>query len=186
MATVPEMQARIKGKIWQGIAQSGINVSAIPQTEMDTLVNVVAESVLSELDAMLPEVVAGQVGAPEPAAPDAPASTAEGEKVLWEGRPFMSLGTQYIITSERVRIISGLLSQEREDVELVRVQDIDQQQTVSERILNIGDIHIRSHDPSHSAIVLNNISDPLGVHEILREAVLQARKRHNLVYREQM
>jgi hypothetical protein len=71
-------------------------------------------------------------------------------------------------------------------VELVRVQDIDQKQNVTERVMNIGDIYVRSHDPSKPEVVLRNIKDPLEVHEILRRAVLEARKRHRLSYREEM
>jgi hypothetical protein len=35
-------------------------------------------------------------------------------------------------------------------------------------------------------MVLNNITNPMEVHEILRRAVIKARKRHNLSYREEM
>ena len=79
-----------------------------------------------------------------------------------------------------------MLAKDREDIELVRVQDIDQSQSISERLLNIGDIHLRSHDRSHPETVLRNVKGPQEVHEILRRAVLDARKRHKLTYREEM
>jgi len=63
---------------------------------------------------------------------------------------------------------------------------MDYSQTVSERILNLGDISIRSHDPSNPLIVLRNIPDPEAVYEILRRAVLSARKKHGFMYREEM
>ena len=105
---------------------------------------------------------------------------------LWEGRPFLSLRLYYQITSERVRITEGILGKEREDIELVRIQDIDHKQNLTERLLNLGDIYIRSHDPSQPEVVLNNVSNPMEVHEILRQALLKARKRYNLSYREEM
>jgi hypothetical protein len=111
---------------------------------------------------------------------------AEDETTLWQGRPFLSLTEQYLITSERVRVISGFLGKERVDIELVRIQDFDQTQTVRERLLNLGDLTVHSHDRSHPVVILNNIADPQAVHEILRRAILDARQRHRLTYREEM
>ncbi|NJN98016.1 MAG: PH domain-containing protein [Anaerolineales bacterium] len=106
--------------------------------------------------------------------------------MLWEGRPYLSLSVHYKITNERVRITEGIVGKDREDIELVRIQDIDMTQGMSERMMNIGDIHIRSHDRSNPEVVLNNVSSPSEVHEILRRAVLKARKKHNVTFREEM
>jgi uncharacterized membrane protein YdbT with pleckstrin-like domain len=92
----------------------------------------------------------------------------------------------YQITDERVRLTEGLLGKEREDIELVRIQDIDHKQNLTERMLNIGDVYIRSHDASQPEVVLNNVSNPMEVHEVLRRALLKARKKYNLSYREEM
>jgi len=174
---INEARARIKARAWQALAQSEVDLKAYDQNELDGIISTVADAALLELD----EEIAGSIK-------EASSENfgAEGEKVLWEGRPFLSLNTKYIITSERVRIVEGLLGKDRQDIELVRVQDIDQSQSVSERLLNIGDLHVQSHDRSHPQTVLRNIKDPLDVHEILRRAVLDARKRHKLTYREEM
>ena len=74
----------------------------------------------------------------------------------------------------------------REDIELVRVQDVDHTQSLGERMTNIGDVIIRSHDPSNPEVILRNVTDPQGVHEILRRAVLEARRRYGMSYREEM
>jgi uncharacterized membrane protein YdbT with pleckstrin-like domain len=108
------------------------------------------------------------------------------EKILWQGRPFLSVSTNYLITDERIRVIHGLIGKDREDVELIRIQDIDLKQTLSDRILNVGDITILSHDSSHPELLLENVRDPDTVHEMLRRAVLNARKAHGLSYREEM
>jgi hypothetical protein len=50
----------------------------------------------------------------------------------------------------------------------------------------VGDITIRSHDSSHPAIILNNVRDVQEVHEILRRAVLNARKRYKITFQEEM
>jgi len=106
--------------------------------------------------------------------------------LLWEGRPFLSLVESYQLTSERVKIITGLVSRHVENFELIRVQDIDFKQGVSERILNIGDVTIRGHDPSDPVVVLRNVSKPEEVYETMRRAWLEARKRHGLQFREFM
>ena len=180
--SLPEIRAKIKANIWQTVAQSGVDISAIPQEEMDKLVSAITEGVLKEVDDVL-----GQ-------ASGKPASTSlaqvddddEAEQILWEGRPFLSISVYYQITNERVRIIEGIFGKERHDIELVRIQDIDQKQNVAERTLNIGDISIRSHDVTDPELTLNNVSNPVEVHEILRRAVLSARKKHKMSFREEM
>jgi uncharacterized membrane protein YdbT with pleckstrin-like domain len=96
------------------------------------------------------------------------------------------LTRHYRITTERVRITEGLLGKAREDIELIKIQDIDQAQRMTERMLNLGDITIRSHDPSHPVVTLDNVRDVQRVHEILRRAVLDAREVKNFSYREEM
>ncbi|MFN8455674.1 MAG: PH domain-containing protein [Anaerolineae bacterium] len=181
--SLPELRAKIKAGIWQAVAQSGVNLAGVPQAEMDGLIGAITESVLKEMDDFLGQV-SGQPASAAVAAVDE--GDDEVEKVLWEGRPYLSLSTHYKITSERVRITEGLLGKDREDIELVRVQDIDVSQSLTERALNIGDIHIRSHDKSRPAVILNNVSSPLEVHELLRRAIQKARKKYNVTYREEM
>ncbi|MEW5959141.1 MAG: PH domain-containing protein [Chloroflexota bacterium] len=177
-----EVQAKLKASIWQSVAQSGVDVSSLPQAEMDKLVGAITTGVLKAVDDLL-----SQASGRPASTPAARVEVDEDEEVvLWEGRPFLSLTRHYQITSERVRITEGLLGKQREDIELVRIQDVDHKQTLTERMLNLGDVYIRSHDPSHPQVVLNNVADPLEVHETLRRAVLKARQRHNLSYREEM
>ncbi len=183
MATVAEAKARITTRIWQSIAQSGISVAAIPQDQLDTLVNSIADGVLVALDEAFTD--AGLSTRQEIAQSLAPAADSE-EKILWEGRPFLSLVTYYQITSERVRIIRGLLSKDRDDIELVRIQDIDLEQSLGERALNVGDIIIHSSDQSLSQVELRNVLDPQAVHETLRRAMLNARKRFRYSVQEEM
>ena len=113
-------------------------------------------------------------------------SDPDDERVLWEGRPFLSLVTHYRLTNERIRITHGLLAKQRIDIELVKIQDMEQTQRLAERMMNLGDITIRSHDPAHPEVVLENITDVQRVHELLRRARLDARKEHNFGYREEM
>jgi hypothetical protein len=179
--TPTEAQSRVKASVWKALAQADVDLSVLPKTEQEKLVEIVTNAALVEIDKELGDELAidrKTLTSKEPSESD--------EEILWEGRPFLSVSTRYIITSQRLRIIEGLLGKDREDIELIRIQDIDQSQTLRERLLNLGDITIRGHDTSHPKAVLNNVSDPQAVHELLRKAILTARKKYGLTYREEM
>lgn len=181
--SISEAQMRIKARVWQSLAQSEVDVSTMDRKTLESLVDIVTEAALIEIDTEI-EKSSFEMS-------DAQPSTQEilddhKEDILWEGRPFLSISLHYTITDERIRITEGILGRARENVELVRIQDMDYSQNFSERMLNLGDIAIRSHDPSHPLVVLKNIKDPENVYEILRRAVLNARKKHNFTYREEM
>jgi hypothetical protein len=178
--SIKEMRARIRARVWQSLAQSELSLKDLPQEELTALVDTVTDAALMEIDNEITKTITAEQGG------EVLAGGLGEEKVLWEGRPFLSINTHYVITDERVRLISGLLGKDREDIELIRIQDIDQSQSVGERLLNLGDIIIRSHDRSHPTVELRNVPEPQKVHEILRRAVLEARKKHGLYYREEM
>jgi len=179
---VAEARARIKARVWQELAQSELTLKSLPQKEVEALVDFVTDAALLELDTEMETSLAKET---KIAKSDLLAG-AETEEVLWQGRPLLSLTMRYVITNERVRVISGLLGKDREDVELVRIQDMDQNQSMGERLLNVGDVIIHSHDPSHPTLQLQNVKNPQEVHEILRRAVINARKEHGLRYQEEM
>lgn len=179
--TPNEAQSRVKASVWKALAQADVDLSSLPKGDQETLVEIVTNAALMEIDR--------EIGAElnvNKKSMLSPEEDQKGEKVLWEGRPFLSVSTNYIITTERVRLIQGVLGKDREDIELIRIQDIDQKQSLRERLLNLGDIVIRGHDTSNPRVVLNNITNPQEVHELLRRAILDARKRYGLTYREEM
>jgi hypothetical protein len=180
--SIEQTRANLIGKIWQSIAQSGVDLSSIPRDQIEKLVGAITDGVLLTVNDMLGD--ADPYPQAETVAPAA-ASGAE-EQVLWEGRPFLSLTEHYAVTSERVRITKGLLGKDREDIELIRLQDIDHAQRMTERMLNIGDITLRSADPSHPEVILRNVPDPGQVHETIRRAMLDARKRYRVGFREEI
>lgn len=190
--SISETSAHLKSQVWQAIAQSKLDLSSLPDATLEALVSIVSEAALQEMDAQMGRAVAEQnPAASAPLMAQTPAAAAaaplpDDERVLWEGRSFLSLTKYYQITSERVRFSQGMLSKDREDIELVRIQDIDQTQTFGERLLNVGDIIISSHDSTQPKLVLENVGDVQRVHEILRRAVLDARQRYNFMYREEM
>jgi hypothetical protein len=181
LMTIEQTRASVTGRIWQSIAQSGVDTSAIPRDQLEKLVGTIADGVLLTVNELLDQV--------DRAPATADASTGQfgaEEQTLWEGRPFLSLTEQYLVTTERVRITRGLFGKDREDIELFRVKDIDHTQGMSERMLNIGDITLRSADASDPEIVLRNVASPEQVHEIIRRAMLESRKRHRVGFRDEM
>ena len=98
----------------------------------------------------------------------------------------MSVSEYYMITNERIRVAQGLFGRNYQNIELVRVEDVDYHQSTSERMVNIGDIEIRSHDPHSPLLILENVSNPEQVYEILRRAIKQARKDSGMTFQEEM
>ena len=101
-------------------AVQGVEITAIPQNQLQAIVNALADGVIEALDSLEEEEVesqqqSGSLGRPTGADDD--------EELLWSGRPYLSIGTRYELTSQRLRIIRGLLGRSVEEVELVRVRD---------------------------------------------------------------
>ncbi len=176
--TPKEAQTHVKSRIWKEIAKAQLDLSELSEEKLEELIDVVSRAALFELDYEIERV--------DKASDVQPFPEEDVERVLWEGRPFLSLTTHYRITNERIRITHGLLAKQRIDIELLKIQDMEQTQRITERMMNLGDITIHSHDPMHPMVVLENISDVQRVHEILRRARLDARKEHNFGYREEM
>lgn len=174
---------KIRSRIWKAVAQSELDLSALPSEEVENLVDVVTEAAILEIDEYMDHQTESDQAASDHYYPQ---GDDDEEQILWKGRPLLSISEHYVITSERVRIVRGLLGKDREDIELIRVQDIDHSQTLRERALNVGDISIHSHDRSHPTVVLNNVRDVQEVHEILRRAVLSARKKYKITFQEEM
>ncbi len=114
-----------------------------------------------------------------------PASSNE-EVLLWRGRPYMTIGRIYELTSQRLRVIHGIVSNQIEEIELVRVRDTKVTQNVGERMFDIGDITIISGDATSPEKVLYNVKDPVTVRELIRKAVYEERERRRMLYREDL
>ena len=176
--SIDQTRAQVISSVWQAIAQSGVDLSSVPQDQQENLVGKIADNLLMAVNAMLDEE--------EPLTVEEDEVDENDEKVLWKGRPFLSLVENYTVTTERLKIITGLMARHVENFELIRIQDIDFKQGMTERMFGIGDITIRGHDPSNPEIKLRNVSKPEEVYEIMRRAWLEARKRHGLQFREYM
>lgn len=175
--SIEQYRSRVKSSVWKAISDSGTDLSNLPAEQQAKMVDSIADESLGVLNEILDDVYQKESSKPD----------LEGEEtVIWEGRPFLSLVESYIITSERIKISKGFIGKDYENFELVRVQDIDVSQAVSERIIGLGDIHIRGADPSTPVVTLRNVKNPNEVYELLRKAWLAARKRYGLIFREEM
>lgn len=88
--------------------------------------------------------------------------------------------TRYVLTSERLRLTTGLLSTTTDDLELRRVRDSGVVRPFLLRLLGLGDVRITSADPSHPRVVLHAVRDPDAVQERLRGLVEMLIRRHGV------
>jgi hypothetical protein len=181
-----ETEARIRAEVWQAIAETDLDLSSLDKEMRSALVDLVTLSALNAVDKELGGFLKENQESIDALAGDEVEALDDEEIILWEGRPFLSIAMHYLITDQRIRIAQGLFSRTYQNVELVRVEDIDHKQSFGERIINRGDIEVRSHDPSSPIIVLENVSDPEEVYKILRNAVRNARKDLGLTFQEEM
>ena len=178
--SLDQYRSRINSSVWQGLAQSGVDLSQFSGEKQTQLVNSISDQVLLAVNELMDDFPAPKE------AKNVLSDIKDEEKVLWQGRPFLSLVESYVITSERIKVATGLVGKDLENYELIRIQDLDVTQNLSERVLNLGDIHITGADPSTPQLVLRNIREPREVFEILRKAWLDARKKYGLMFREEM
>jgi uncharacterized membrane protein YdbT with pleckstrin-like domain len=79
--------------------------------------------------------------------------------------------TKYVLTTERLRVTTGILSTVTEDLELRRVRDSVILRPFWARLAGLGDVQILSADASTPRMVLHAIKDPDGVQTKIRSIV---------------
>ncbi|HZO32016.1 MAG TPA: PH domain-containing protein [Chloroflexota bacterium] len=135
--------------------------------------------------ALAPDAVAPAPAAPAPAPAPAPAEPAE-ETMLWEGAPHGLLNPiethaiRWVLSSERLRVVRGLLNRSTEEVELTRVRDVSFEQSLAQRALGIGTVTVVGTDATAPTIVLHDVEEPEQVKELIRQAVRDQRRRHRV------
>src|SRR5215207_8543359 len=139
--------------------------------------------------ALAPDAVAPAQPAPAPvrapAEPVEPAGPAV-ETILWEGAPHGLLNPiethaiQWVLTTERLRVVRGLLNRSTEEVELIRVRDVSFEQSLAQRALGIGTVTVVGTDATAPMVVLHDVEEPEAVKEMIRQAVRDQRRRHRV------
>src|SRR5919199_3513354 len=70
------------------------------------------------------------------------------------------LGTHYLVTTQRLRIRRGILSRRVQQTQLDRVQNVNTDQSLFERILQIGTVDFDTAGTEDSDFVFEGISNP--------------------------
>jgi uncharacterized membrane protein YdbT with pleckstrin-like domain len=86
------------------------------------------------------------------------------------------LGTRYMISDERLWIHHGLLSRRTQETRLARVQNVNTQQSVLERMLRVGtvDFDTAGSDAPEADFAFRGVSDPAGVSRTVDTAIRQS------------
>ncbi len=132
----------------------------------------------------------------------APSATAPGpntETILWEGAPsswqnfwwwvsiigipvaiwkhLLLKTTRITLTTQRLRIRSGLLNKQTEEIELYRVKDWTHSEPLLQRLLGFGTVTVVSSDRTAPEVTYQWLKDARGFAENLRQAVEATRDR---------
>lgn len=164
----------VNRSFYSSLEESKTDLSALPPGQLAGLVRAVSDSmfaVLQEFESPERETAASHTHSDE-------------EKVVWTGRPFMTLRVRYELTTQRLRIYRGLIGRDIEEIDLIRIRDTKVKQHAAERAANIGDITILSTDQSNPEIVLENVDKPVEAREIIRKTYLAEQERRGLRYRD--
>jgi len=99
-------------------------------------------------------------------------------------RGWMLRTTSYRITNERISVLKGVLSRESDDLQLMRVADVQFRQNLFGRLLNVGDLRILSTDKTVPDLVIPGIEAPAAFKEMLWNLVRE--RRRNMIAMEQL
>lgn len=130
-----------------------------------------------------------------------PSTASRSEEQLWEGRPSQWTNfvpfllcllvipipyaiyrwlaikcTTYSLTSQRLRVSSGILTKNFDDLELYRVKDLTVTQPLPLRMVGLGNITLVTSDATTPTLVLPAIKSSLEVHDLIRDEVQRLRR----------
>ena len=84
---------------------------------------------------------------------------------------------EYVVTNQRVRVISGIFSKDIQEIELFRVKDTMAHQSFFLRLFGLGTITVISGDERNPRIVLSGVPHAVELREKLRSEVMTLRQR---------
>ena len=172
-----QIRDTVNRTFYSSLEESGTEINALPPGQLQALVRAVSDSiyaVMEGLDNHSPSTGALNSGNGD-----------EEETLLWTGKPLMTLGERYELTTQRLRIFRGVFARDLEEIDLVRVRDTKVKQHLGERMAGVGDVTVFSTDANNPEIVLNNVKDPIEVRETIRKAYLAEQDRRGLRFREE-
>jgi len=100
--------------------------------------------------------------------------------LMWVIRWWVTKCTTYELTSQRLRIRTGILNKKVDELELFRVKDYSMEQPFLLRLVGLGNVSMVSSDASHPSVALRAIPGVENVREKLRTAVQAERDRRRV------
>jgi uncharacterized membrane protein YdbT with pleckstrin-like domain len=86
----------------------------------------------------------------------------------------MRLRTTYTITSQRLTIVTGLVSRDLHEARLDRVQAVNSRQSLLERVLQVGTVDFDTAASADYAFAFRGVSDPEEIVRIVDHALHQS------------
>ena len=83
--------------------------------------------------------------------------------------------TRYVITSQRLRISRGIVSRKVQETRLDRVQNVNFDQSVVDRMLSVGSVDFDTAGTDDSEFVFEWVNDPEGVVRAVNDAIHEQR-----------
>ena len=84
------------------------------------------------------------------------------------------LSTEYRVFQDSLEVESGILARRIDNIQLFRVRDIGLFQSITGRLLGVGNVTVTSTDHSNPRFVLRGVDDPRGLYQTLRELVARS------------
>ncbi|MFW5924796.1 MAG: PH domain-containing protein [Myxococcota bacterium] len=85
---------------------------------------------------------------------------------------------RYHITNRRIQVERGWLSRHVDQIDFVRVRDVDLRQGLIDRMFGIGNITVYARDATTPSFTIRGVPDPRKVYELIqREALTTIRQR---------
>ncbi len=88
--------------------------------------------------------------------------------------------TRYRLTSERLELVSGVLSRRMEQLELYRVKDMSVEEPLLLRLFGLGNVVLRTSDRSHPVFTLRAVPECTLLRDNLR-GLVEKRRDHKRV-----
>jgi len=84
---------------------------------------------------------------------------------------------EYVVTTQRVRVVSGIFSKDIQEIELFRVKDTMAYQSFFLRLFSLGTVTVLSGDERHPRLVLSGVPHAVELRERLRQETMTLRQR---------
>lgn len=97
--------------------------------------------------------------------------------LMWMIRWWTTKSTSYELTTQRLKISSGMMNRKLDELELFRVKDYAMDQSLALRLVGLGNLTLITSDATSPTVAIRAIANVEDVREKLRTAVQSERDR---------